>query len=343
MKLVRWSGGRAWIRTALFASAVGVALPEIGVAQTAAPYRAEEILELLAAGVPEGRIMQRVAQSCVVAGASSAVQDRVARAGGSEELGRMLERFACPGDRPADPITAVPTAPPAVGWAEGVGLGPDQFVLIQPGTFQMGSTNGDADERPVHAVTLTQAFYLQKTEVTQEQWRSVMGSNPSHFDGCGDDCPVESVSWNDTQDFIARLNMANPGANYRLPTEAEWEYAARAETSGDYGATGDPGGMGWYSGNSSGRTHPVAQKRANAWGLYDMHGNVWEWVLDWYSSGYYAASPATNPSGPLSGTSRVLRGGSWDFNANYARSAYRVRYNPNSRYNFFGFRLARTP
>jgi len=217
------------------------------------------------------------------------------------------------------------------------------FSLVPAGTFRMGSANGYSDEQPVHSVTITRPFYLQKTEVTQGQWQAVMRSNPSGFTGCGPTCPVESVSWDDIQLFLTRLNQANPGITYRLPTEAEWEYGARAGTTGDYGGTGVLNDMGWYDANSGGTTRPVAQKTPNAWGLYDMHGNVWEWVQDWYSGSYYAGSPAQDPPGPSSGSLRVLRGGSWLFTAFYARSAIRYYYTPSFRVSYYGFRLARTP
>jgi formylglycine-generating enzyme required for sulfatase activity len=225
----------------------------------------------------------------------------------------------------------------------GTGFALDQFSLIPAGTFEMGDItgNGQSDERPVHTVNITQAFYLQKTEVTQAQWREVMGENPSRFSGC-DDCPVEQVSWDQAQQFISRLNGMDPDAGFRLPTEAEWEYAARAGTTGDYGGTGNLDDMGWYSANSDGRTHPVAEKQANAWGLYDMHGNVWEWVQDLYSSSYYSVSPVDDPPGPASGSVRVLRGGSWNNFATSARSTNRLRNNPDNRIDINGFRLART-
>jgi formylglycine-generating enzyme required for sulfatase activity len=227
----------------------------------------------------------------------------------------------------------------------GFGLGDDQFVLIQPGSFQMGSGIGDADERPVHEVALAAAYYLQKTEVTQLQWKTIVGSNPSFFANCGDTCPVERVSWNDVQQFLAALNAANPGANYRLPTEAEWEYAARAGTTGDYGGTGQADDMGWYSGNSGSKTQFVGLKQPNAWGLYDMHGNAWEWVQDWYSAGYYGVSPGTDPPGPVGGTARVLRGGGVDQVVASARSTNRSSASPSSSgfAIYYGFRLARTP
>ena len=227
----------------------------------------------------------------------------------------------------------------------GTGFGDDQFSLIQPGTFQMGSTNGSSDEEPVHTVTITQAFFLQKTEVTQGQWRSVMGTNPSALSNCGDPCPVEKVSWNDIQEFLQALNAANPGANFRLPTEAEWEYAARAGTTGDFGGTGQLDDMGWYTGNSGYKTQFIGLMQPNAWGLYDMHGNVFEWVQDRYAPDYYGVSPVNDPTGPLVGDRRVLRGGSANQNAGEARSANRLNSIPSTPgfTIYYGFRLARTP
>ena len=223
-----------------------------------------------------------------------------------------------------------------------------QFVLIPGGSFEMGSTNGGSDERPVHTVNITKPFYIQKTEVTQEQWRDVMGSNPTNFPGCGDNCPVDGVGWDDIQEFLSLLNTAEPGKNYRLPTEAEWEYAARAGTTGDYGGNGVLDDMGWYGGNGGGGnagdgTHPVAQKQPNAWGLYDMHGNLWEWVQDWYSATYYVLSPLNDPTGPVTGSPKVLRGGGWSIGRGAARSASRNQSVPNGASRNHGFRLARTP
>jgi hypothetical protein len=229
-----------------------------------------------------------------------------------------------------------------VGDGLGMGFGDEQFALIEAGTFLMGDDDsGVARESPAHTVTLTQAFLMQKTEVTQGQWRAVMGENPAYFSACGDTCPVERVSWDDIQLFLAALNDMDPGKDYRLPTEAEWEYAARAGTTGDYGGTGVLDDMGWYYDNSGGTTHPVALKQPNHWGLYDMHGNVREWVQDWYS--YYTADAKTDPTGPETGSSRVVRGGSWSGYAINARSAYRYVSPPGSRVSFIGFRLARTP
>lgn len=231
----------------------------------------------------------------------------------------------------------------ATGPPGGDDLGTQEFVWIAAGTFQMGSAAGSGRERPVHTVNITKPFYLQKAEVTQGQWGAVMGRNPSAFLFCGDACPVESVSWTDVQEFIAKLNSRNPRAKYRLPTEAEWEYAARAGTAGDYGGTGVLDDMAWYWRNSAAATHPVALKNANAWGLYDMHGNVWEWVQDWYVSNYYGSSPPLDPPGPDSGSYRVLRGGSWAEFENSARSAYRGFNFPSSTHVSIGLRLARSP
>ena len=225
----------------------------------------------------------------------------------------------------------------------GTGFADEQFSLIPAGTFQMGSTNGDSDEQPVHTVNITRSFDMQKTEVTGGQWRDVMGSNPSLFNSLCDGCPVDNVSWNDIQEFIIRLNAQDPGRNYRLPTEAEWEYAARAGTTGDYGGTGNLDEMGWYGDDSGSPTAQlVARKQPNAWGLYDIHGNVWEWVQDWYSH-YNSQSPTDDPVGPTTGASRVLRGGAWNEPASSARSAHRNNNIPSSRFHHYGFRLARTP
>jgi formylglycine-generating enzyme required for sulfatase activity len=196
-------------------------------------------------------------------------------------------------------------------------------------------------------VTISRAFYLQKTEVTQGQWQAVMGSNPSYFSNCGLSCPVESVSRDDIQAFIAQLN-ASSGVTYRLPTEAEWEYAARAGTTGEtYGALDS---IAWHPGNAGGGTHPSAGKQANAWGLYDMIGNVFEWVNDWFAA--YSSTPVTDPTGPATGSDVAERGGGWY--AGYlgqtpwryivwARAAARGRSSPASRSFELGFRLARTP
>jgi hypothetical protein len=229
-----------------------------------------------------------------------------------------------------------------VGDGLGMGFGDEQFALIEAGTFLMGDDeSAEANEKPAHTVTLTQPFLMQKTEVTQGQWREVMGENPSHFSACGDLCPVEQVSWDNIKGFLDELNAMDPGKNYRLPTEAEWEYAARAGTTGDFGGTGMLDDMGWYSGNSGLQTHPVALKQPNHWGLYDMHGNVWEWVQDWY--GAYTEESKTDPQGPVTGSGRVVRGGSWSGCESAASSSSRNVSDPTDAFNTYGFRLVRTP
>jgi len=217
-------------------------------------------------------------------------------------------------------------------------------VLIPAGEFLMGSTEGIDEERPVHQVRISQPFYLGKYAVTQAQWEAVMGNNPSRFKD-NPNQPVENVSWEDVQVFIRTLN-GEDGEQYRLPTEAEWEYACRAGSAGAYcfGNNSDQlGQYAWYEANAGGQTQPVGQLQPNAWGLYDMHGNIYEWVHDWY--GKYPAGAVTDPRGPSRPTldpDRVNRGGSWDHDAWGCRSARRGRLTPNSRRDNLGFRLLRT-
>ena len=217
------------------------------------------------------------------------------------------------------------------------------MVHIEGGTFTMGCTseqsNCESDEKPSHPVTLS-SFYMSKYEVTQKFWREVMGSDPPElrFKGC-DNCPVESVSWNDIQDFISKLNQKT-GKNYRLPTEAEWEFAARGGTKSrgyKYAGSNDMATVAWYRDNSNSKTHPVGKKKANELGLYDMSGNVREWCSDWKRD--YSSGSQTNPRGPSSGEYRILRGGSWNYYARYCRLFYRFSYDPSYRYGSNGFRL----
>jgi len=187
-----------------------------------------------------------------------------------------------------------------------------EMVFVKGGCYQMGDTFGDgeSDEKPVHEVCVDD-YYIGKYEVTQGQWKAIMGNNPSYFKDCGDNCPVEQVSWNDIQDFMTKLNNKT-GKNYRLPTEAEWEYAAKSGGKSEkYAGGNDIDSVAWYTSNSGGKTHPVGQKTANGLGIYDMSGNVWEWVNDWYGDKYYGESPKNNPKGSNSGSDRVLRGGCW--------------------------------
>ena len=215
------------------------------------------------------------------------------------------------------------------------------MVFVKGGTFQMGSNEYDS-EKPIHSVTLAD-FEIGKYPVTQKLWTEIMGNNPAYFKG--DDLPVEYISWNDAQDFLRKLNARFPGMHYRLPTEAEWEYAARGGEKGAkenliYAGSNDLDAVGWYSENSGGNTHPVGGKKPNQPGLYDMSGNVFEWCQDWY--GDYPSGSQTNPTGPASGYNRVIRGGSWNSDPTYCRVAYRNRYAPDYRSFGVGFRLART-
>ena len=246
-----------------------------------------------------------------------------------------------------------------------------KFVKIKSGSFMMGSPDNESyreSNEKQHNVTLTNDYYLQTTEVTQGQWKEIMGNNPSRFKNCGNDCPVESVSWEDVQKFIDKLNRKEGINKYRLPTEAEWEYAARAGSkkafsNGDIseetcGYDSNLDKVGWYCGNScvnysggwscsyckgkcNAGTHPVGKKQKNSWGLYDMHGNVWEWCQDWYDD--YKTGNVDNPTGPSSGSYRVIRGGAWSISARFCRSAYRYYYSPGLSYDSVGFRLFRTP
>ncbi len=218
------------------------------------------------------------------------------------------------------------------------------MIAIPGGTFQMGSNDGESDEKPVHKVTVSD-FLIGKTEVTQALWQAVMGTNPSNFKG--NNLPVETVSWNDCQEFIKKVNQLT-GKNYRLPTEAEWEYAAGGGTGNrtKWAGTNNESSLGdyaWYDANSDSKTQTVGTKKSNALGLYDMSGNVWEWCSDWYGGDYYGSSPQNNPQGPASGSSRVYRGGSWDFNAPYCRSANRSNRIPDFRIDGLGFRLVFVP
>ena len=216
-----------------------------------------------------------------------------------------------------------------------------EMVYVEGGSFDMGATTeqgseADTDEKPVHSVTLSD-YYIGSCEVTQELWEAVMGSNPSCFKGSQN--PVERVSWNDCQNFIKKLNSLT-GRTFRLPTEAEWEYAARGGNKSlhyKYSGSGNIGNVAWYGENSRSKTHAVGTKTANELGIYDMSGNVWEWCSDWW--GYYSAGAQTNPQGPSSGSSRVLRGGSWSNNAWGCRVSDRNGYVPVDSNNNGGLRL----
>ena len=212
-----------------------------------------------------------------------------------------------------------------------------EFAYVPAGSFQMGSSNGDQNEQPVHQVTLARGFYMGRYEVTQAQWQKVMGTNPSTFNSCGENCPVEQVSWDETQEFIKKLTEQNDGYEYRLPSEAEWEYACRAGTAGDYAA--DPNAMAWYTANADYKTHPVGQKQANAWGLYDMQGNVSEWVMDYQCNNYDGAPTDGSARNKTVSDDRMERGGSWRLDDKHLRSAQRSEAAPDYRWKDIGFRL----
>jgi formylglycine-generating enzyme required for sulfatase activity len=220
---------------------------------------------------------------------------------------------------------------------------PIEMIAVSGGTFRMGDIFGDGyeDEKPVHDVTIN-SFYLSKYLVTQELWEAVMGYNPSKFK-LGGAYPVEQVSWYDTQLFIEKLNAMTKG-NYRLPSEAEWEYAARCGgREAKWSGIDNPRDLhryAWFDQNAEGKTHPVGQKMSNTLGFYDMSGNVWEWCRDNYSADFYSRSEAENPVGPLAGDEKVLRGGSWRRSSEYLRTVERAYFRPDLRFRCVGFRLA---
>ena len=231
-----------------------------------------------------------------------------------------------------------------------------KLKLVQAGTFMMGATSEQTgaydDEKPAHQVTITKDYYLGETEVTQALWYAVMGQKPTSDgdkwnvdEGLGDNYPAYFISWNDCQKFIAKLNELT-GLTFRFPTEAEWEYAARGGhkkyTQTLYSGSNTIEDVAWYLANSSLKTHIVSSKAANALGLYDMSGNLKEWCNDWYGSSYYSSSPQTDPTGPSSGSYRVLRGGNWDDLATTCRVAYRDNNSVTFGSGIFGMRLALT-
>jgi len=260
------------------------------------------------------------------------------------ELERLPEPAApsvtAPESRPTP--AAAPPSSPRTGqvWREReTGM---EFVWVPGGCYQMGSSSGDDDEKPVPQVCVD-GFWMGRTEVTQGQWRKLMGSNPSWFKS-GEDHPVDGVSWNDVQEYIGKLN-ARSRERFRLPTEAEWEYACRSGGKAETYSGGESlDRVGWYGSNAGGQTHAVAGKAANGLGLYDMSGNVWEWVQDVYDSDAYASHSRNNPVNSGGGSSRVRRGGSWYGGASNARCASRSSSGPGPgfRDDDLGFRLLRT-
>jgi formylglycine-generating enzyme required for sulfatase activity len=217
------------------------------------------------------------------------------------------------------------------------------MVELPAGNFDMGSNSDKPEESPVHHVTITKPFAIGKTEVTQSQWYAIMRNNPSGFPACGDTCPVEQVSWNDAQVFIQKLN-AKTGKQYRLPTEAEWEYACRAGNQQEYCGGDNADKVSWSVRNSGsyffGTPHPVATKLANGFGLFDMSGNVWEWVEDNYHDNYNGA-PVDGSAWVDGSSMHVLRGGSWGREPEFGRTTQRFKFTSSYRDFSYGFRLAR--
>jgi formylglycine-generating enzyme required for sulfatase activity len=226
---------------------------------------------------------------------------------------------------------AVPELHTNTGWAknivhDGTGI---EMVFIPAGEFRMGSNSGDDDEKPVHKVVISRPFYLGKFQVTQDEWRNITGTNPSKFKGKKRN-PVECLTWNDCQDFLQRISDRASGTVFTLPTEAQWEYACRAGSTTNYSFGDSKSSLtdyAWYRANSGHTTHPVGDKRPNPWGLFDMHGNVWEWCQDWWYA-KYRSGEAIDPQGPSSGIARVLRGGAWNGFKSYCRSSFREGYDP---------------
>ena len=252
----------------------------------------------------------------------------------------------------ASPLTGSSSQPP-----DYVELVKSRLVVVRipAGTFRMGTDQVlTADdhwkpcqkcpprndvERPAHQVTISKDFWMGQFPVTQQQWQEVMGSNPSDFRGAGPDAPVEQVTWKDVQSFVVKVNAIQSRWTVRLPTEAEWEYASRAGTTSEtYGPLND---IAWYSDNGSGTTHPAGQKLPNAFGLYDMLGNVWQWCQDWF--GPYSSAPAIDPKGPPTGERRVTRGGCFYCDAIHERAARRNRDLEEHSSRSVGFRIVAVP
>ena len=248
-------------------------------------------------------------------------------------------------------VSASPAAPPFKDPTTGM-----EMIFVKGGCYKMGNAFPEnkedfQEELPVHEVCVDD-FYLGKYEVTQGQWKKVMGNNPSEESSCGENCPVQNVSWNDVQGFISKLNSLSGGSKFRLPTEAEWEFAARSGGKNDkYSGGNDVDKVAWYYNNAKDtskkeefhKINPVGKKAPNALGFYDMSGNVWEWTNDWYGSNYYSTSPRNNPTGPATGETRAIRGGcasGYEWNMRVSR---RDAYEPDYRYRSIGFRLLKTP
>jgi formylglycine-generating enzyme required for sulfatase activity len=216
------------------------------------------------------------------------------------------------------------------------------FAKVKAGQFMMGCSKNDVacapDEKPLHKVRITKPFEIGRYEVSQEEWQTIMEIKQA---GVMPTIPIERISWDDVQSFIQRLNDRKDGYRYRLPTEAEWEYAARGGTDTPHGASGDV--TAWHRDNSNNTPHPVGRKARNFFGLYDVEGNAAEWVQDWYDPSYYTSSPADDPTGPTTGQNRVVRGGSWEGTIRETRVSARASEPPGNRGQTIGFRVVREP
>jgi formylglycine-generating enzyme required for sulfatase activity len=219
-----------------------------------------------------------------------------------------------------------------------------EFVLVRPSLFSMGTDDADCNGKPAHRVRITKPYYIGKYEVTQKQWTDLMGNNPSNFKG--NNRPVEMVSWLEAVEFIKKLNDKEGKNIYRLPTEAEWEFAARGGKLGigdnhQYAGSNDVSQVAQHKDNAVDETKPVGSLKANELGIYDMSGNVWEWCADWFDEKYYETSPVLDPLGPNRGTQKVLRGGSWSSNGKSCRVAQRYRATLDAKFMIYGFRIVR--
>jgi len=285
----------------------------------------------------------------------SALVEAITNVAGAPETKKTGEAQPVKSEPDFKRVVKAPEVPTAI--TNSIGM---EFVLIPEGSFTMGSRmtskelvdrfGGEKEwygwEKPHHAVKIERPFYLQSTPVTQGQWQRVMGNNPSKFKDCGDGCPVEQVSWEEAQAFIKKLNQAEKTKDYRLPSEAEWEYSCRAGSETEFPFGDDAKRLGefaWFGDNSGGKTHPVGEKKPNALGLYDMHGNVWEWMEDDYH-GSYERAPDDGKAwiDKQRRSDRVIRGGGWNTGAPYCRSAARNGNWPGNRRDYVGFRVSRS-
>jgi formylglycine-generating enzyme required for sulfatase activity len=308
----------------LFTLTAGLATAQ---AQAKGPLRKDQLIEALrVGGLPAGEYLQRIRDRGVDFELTPDIEKELRAAGANSEIIEAIRA-----NHRCTPTPVKVTAGPVVKNSLGM-----ELVSIPPGSFCMGSTNHGSDERPLHEVTIKEGFYVGRYEVTQDVWQKVMGNNRSFFKGAK--LPVEQVAWDEAQSFVNKLNERGDGFIYRLPSEAEWEYACRAGTIGDY--AGDLNDMAWYLDNSEKGTHPVGLKKPNAFGLYDMHGNVFEWCQDTYHQNYKGAP--TDGSAWVEGgepNSRVLRGGSWLYEADLLRSAYRYGFVQEHRSYSLGIRV----